>query len=138
MNQLITIETEINKPIDLVWTHFTKEEHITKWNFASPDWHSPRAKTNLKVGGVFTIRMEAKDGSFGFDFSGKYTEIIPYQKLAFVIEDGRSVVNLFESSGNRTRIIQQFEAENENPAEMQRDGWFAILTNFKNYCESTL
>lgn len=132
----ITVETEINTAIQLVWDCWTKPSHITQWNQASDDWHTPRAENDLRVGGQFTTRMEAKDGSMGFDFEGIYTDIVPLALIKYVLEDGREVSVEFHSSGEDTKVIEIFDAEYTNPIEMQQAGWQAILDSFKKYTES--
>jgi uncharacterized protein YndB with AHSA1/START domain len=131
----ITIEAIINRSSSDLWTLWTQPEHITKWNQASDDWHSPRAENDLRVGGRFLTRMEAKDGSMGFDFSGTYTEIVKHQKIHYTMDDDREVETLFNKENSKTKITITFDAENENPMEMQRDGWQAILNSFKKYAE---
>ena len=131
----ITIEALVNKKSTDVWRLWTRPEHITKWNQASDDWHSPRAENDLKVGGHFLTRMEAKDGSMGFDFSGVYDEIVDHKKISYTMNDGRKVENMFIEQEGKTKIIITFDAEKENPLEMQRDGWQAILNSFKKYAE---
>src|SRR5690606_13331869 len=126
---------DIHSSVEKVWSAYNQPEHITKWNQASDDWHCPKAETDLKPGGKYKARMEARDGSFGFDFEAVYDEIIPESKIAYTIADGRKVETLFENRGGSTGVTTIFEAENRNPAEMQRDGWWAILNNFKNYVE---
>jgi len=118
-----------------VWEAWTKPEHITKWNFASDDWHCPKASNDLKVGGKYTARMEAKDGSFGFEFEAIYDEVINQKKMTYTMEDGRKVTTDFENVGSKTKVTTLFDAEKENPEEMQRNGWQAILNNFKKYIE---
>jgi uncharacterized protein YndB with AHSA1/START domain len=132
----ITIEAVVNRNSTDIWTLWTQPEHITKWNQASDDWHSPRAENDLRVGGRFLIRMEAKDGSMGFDFSGVYNEVIEHKKIYYTMDDGREVETLFSEENGETKIIITFDAENENPLEMQRDGWQAILNSFKKYAEA--
>lgn len=132
----ITIQSTINAPIAKVWEFWTAPDHITKWNFASDDWHCPRAENDLKVGGTLKSRMEAKDGSFGFDFEATYDEVVDQKKIIYTMSDGRKVDNVFEDLGDSTKVTTVFEAEGENPVEMQRDGWQAILNNFKAYAES--
>jgi uncharacterized protein YndB with AHSA1/START domain len=132
----ITIEAIVNRNSSDIWTLWTQPEHITKWNQASDDWHSPRAENDLKVGGRFLTRMEAKDGSMGFDFSGVYNEVIEHQKIRYTMDDGREVETLFNGESGKTKIIITFDTENENPLEMQRDGWQAILNSFKRYAEA--
>jgi uncharacterized protein YndB with AHSA1/START domain len=113
-----------------------KPEHITKWNFASEDWECPTASNDLREGGVFSSRMQAKDGSMGFDFAGTYSKVISLQQIDYTIGD-RSVNVTFENiNGNQTRITEAFEAENENSAELQKNGWQAILENYKKHTES--
>lgn len=133
---VITVENIVNAPVSKVWECWTKPEHITKWNFASDDWHSPWAKNDLRPGGSFSSRMEAKDGSFGFDFGGVYDVVKNYENIEYTMGDGRKVKINFEAQGNHTKVEESFEAESENPVEMQRGGWQAILDNFKKYTES--
>ena len=135
-NSKITIETTISADSKKVWDYYTKPEHITKWNFASDDWHCPRAENDLRVGGKFSSRMEAKDGSFGFDFEGIYDEVIEYKNIAYSITDGRQAITNFEQFGDKTKVTTSFDPEKENPVEMQRNGWQAILNNFKKYVET--
>lgn len=132
---IIKIQTEIKSDIKRVWECFTLPIHVTQWNFASPEWHCPKAENDLKVGGKFNYRMEAKDGSFGFDFWGIYDEIIPYGKIAYTLGDNRKVEIRFKPEENSVIVEEDFETEDENSAELQRTGWQAILDNFKNYTE---
>lgn len=136
MSQIITIEIIVNAPIEIVWKFWTDPEYIKKWTFASEDWCSPKATNDLKVGGKFNTRMEAKDGSFGFDFEGTYSEVVINKKIAYTIIDGRTVDIQFIADGNQTKIIEAFEAENENNLELQKNGWQAILGNFKKLVEN--
>ncbi|MDQ3141927.1 MAG: SRPBCC family protein [Bacteroidota bacterium] len=131
----ITIENAINAPIAKVWLFWTAPEHIMLWNNASEDWHTPHAENDLKAGGKFLSRMEAKDGSYGFDFGGIYDEVREPEYLSYKIDDGRKVSVSFSSEGNETIIVETFEAENTNSVELQRSGWQAILDNFKKYVE---
>lgn len=135
--QQIIVESPINEPVENVWEAYTNPTHIKKWNHASPDWTCPRAETDLREGGVFTFRMESKDGSEGFDFTGAYTVVVPHEKIAYTMGDGRKAVIEFIPIGNSTHLKISFDAENENPIEMQKQGWYAILTNFKEYVENT-
>jgi len=135
MNSSITISTVIKEERSTIWKLWNEPDHITKWNFASDGWHCPSAENDLRVGGKLKSRMEAKDGSFGFDFEGTYDEIIENEKITYTIADGRQITTTFENLGDATKITTTFEAESENPIEMQRDGWQAILDNFKNYAE---
>jgi len=132
----ITIEATIAASPEKVWEYWTSPEHITQWNFAADDWCCPNAENDLTVGGKYKARMEAKDGSFGFDFEAIYDEIVDQKKIVYTIADGRKVSTIFESLNNGTKITTTFEAEAENSIEMQRDGWQAILNNFKKYVES--
>jgi len=132
---VITIETSIKAPVEKVWNYWTGTQHITKWNSPSPEWHSPRAEHELKAGGNFNYRMEAKDGSMGFDFGGVFDVIRPNEYIEYTIGDGRKVKTKFTQTGNETKVVESFEAESENSIEMQRGGWQAILDNFKKYTE---
>lgn len=132
----ITVETVVHSPVEKVWEYWTDPEHIKRWNNASDDWHTPYAENDLKVGGKFVSRMEAKDGSFGFEFSGVYDEVSTNESIAYTMGDGRKVKIVFLRQENDTRIIESFEAEETNTIEMQQAGWQAILDNFKKYAES--
>ncbi|MBL0065026.1 MAG: SRPBCC family protein [Bacteroidetes bacterium] len=132
----ITIEALIEAPVEKVWKYWTEPAHIVKWNNASDDWHTPHAENDLRVGGKFLSRMEAKDGSFGFDFGGVYTEVKQHEKIDYVLGDNRTVKITFISNGNQTKVLETFDAENENSLEMQRTGWQMILNNFKKHVES--
>ncbi len=131
----ITIQASIQAPVEKVWELWTKPEHIIKWSNASDDWHTPRAENDLRKGGKFLSRMEAKDGSMGFDFGGVYDEVRINKQIAYSIGDGRKVDISFNGNGNKTDVVETFEAESTNPVEMQRGGWQAILNSFKNYAE---
>jgi uncharacterized protein YndB with AHSA1/START domain len=133
---IITVERTIKAPEEKVWEYWTKPEHITKWNYASDDWHTPWAKADFREGGNFTARMEAKDGSMGFDFGGVYDVIRPNQYIEYTIGDGRKVKISFSAQGNTTKVVESFEAEDTHSIEMQRGGWQAILDNFKKYTEA--
>lgn len=132
----LKVETLVAAPMERVWEVWTAPEHITQWNAASPDWQCPRAVNPLEVGLKFSFRMEAKDGSGGFDFGGTYTEIVPKQLLAYTLDDGRTVRVEFAEEGGGVRIIEQFDPEQENALEFQQQGWQSILNNFKQYAES--
>ena len=132
----ITIETTVKAPVSKVWKIWTSPEHIVKWNSPSPEWHTPKATQDVKPGGKFTFRMEARDGSAGFDFGGVYDVVTPHEYMEYTLGDNRKVKVSFNSNGNETHIIQAFEAETENSIEQQRQGWQAILNNFKEYTES--
>lgn len=135
MAELIKVETLVQVPREKAWELFTKPEHVTRWNNASPDWHTPKAVNDLRTGGTFNYRMEAKDGTVGFDFGGTYGEVVPYERIAYKMGDGRKVAVTFAEEGGGTRIVEVFEAETENSIEKQRGGWQAILDNFKQYAE---
>ena len=129
---IATIAANPNK----VWEFWTMPKHIVKWNFASSDWHCPSSENDLRVGGKMKSRMEAKDGSFGFDFEAIYDEVISHKKIAYSMADGRQAITLFENAGGKIKITTTFDAESIHPIEMQRDGWQAILDNFKRYVEA--
>ena len=133
----ITVEAAIVAPIEKVWKYWTEPQHITQWNNASEDWHTPHAENDLKEGGRFTSRMEAKDGSFGFDFGGTYTLIETLKLIEYTLDDDRKVIINFTSQGNETTVVETFEAENMNSIELQKGGWQAILDNFKKYVEES-
>jgi uncharacterized protein YndB with AHSA1/START domain len=133
---LITVETRVHAPVAKVWTHWAEPAHIMKWNAASDDWHTPSATNDLRVGGTFTSRMEAKDKSMGFDFGGTYTEIRNH--VAYRLGDGAGageVRVVFESVGDSTIVRETFTAETTHPIEAQRNGWQSILNRFKSYVE---
>lgn len=134
MKNTITVSANILADVSKVWNHYTNADHITKWNFASEDWHCPSVSIDLKVGGKHIARMEAKDGSFGFDFEAVYDEVEPNKKLSYTMGDGRSAEITFTSANNSTEVSITFDAD-EHPLEMQQMGWQAILNNFKSYTE---
>lgn len=131
----ITIEATVFAPIEKVWAYWTEPQHITRWNHASDDWHSPYAENDLREGGKFLFRMEAKDGNFGFDFGGTYDVVKKPDYIEYTIGDGRKVKTYFINADGATKIVETFEAESTNSIEMQKNGWQAILDNFKNYTE---
>lgn len=133
---MITIQNTINASIDKVWDFWTTPEHITKWSFASPDWHTPHAENDLREGGKFSSTMAAKDGSMSFDFGGEYTLVEKNKAIEYVLGDGRKVEISFTETPSEVEIIQSFDPETQNPEEMQRGGWQAILDNFKSYTEA--
>jgi len=133
---ILTVESTINAPVEKIWEYWTKPEHITKWSNASDDWHTTRAENDLRVGGSFLSRMEAKDGSFGFDFGGVYDAVRTNEYIEYTLGDGRKVKITFTAEGNTTKVSESFEAENTNSVEMQQGGWQAILDNFKKYTEA--
>ena len=135
---MITIEALVNTPFEKAWTVWTSPEHITKWNNASEDWHTPFAENDLRVGGKFLSRMEAKDGSFGFDFWGIYDEVRQNEFIAYTMGDGRKVNINFIKEGAATMMNISFEAETENSFDIQQYGWQSILNNFKKYTETNI
>lgn len=139
MNPIIVTVT-INAPRQKVWEILTQPEHITGWCFASPDWHAPRAENDLRVGGRFLTRMEARDGSVGFDLTGTYTEVTPLKSYAYTMDgdDQRKVVVTLRDDEGKTLVTETFDPENENPADLQRAGWQSILDECKRYAEEKL
>jgi uncharacterized protein YndB with AHSA1/START domain len=133
----ITVETTVNAPVEKVWSSWTEPQHITKWNNASDDWHTPWAKADFREGGNFVARMEAKDGSMGFDFGGVYDAVKEHQYIEYTLGDERKVKINFTPQDNATNVVESFEAENTHSLEMQRNGWQAILDNFKKYAENS-
>lgn len=133
--ETITVESTISAPIEKVWKYWTEPQHITKWSFASDDWHAPFAENDLRVGGTFLTRMEAKDKSFGFDFGGVYDEIKINELISYTLGDGRKVTVTFNSQERDSKITQVFEAEATHSNEQQQAGWQAFLDNFKEYSE---
>ena len=132
----IKVETTINAPVEIVWSYWTSPEHICAWNNASPEWHTPKAENDLQVGGKFCYRMEAKDGSVGFDFEGVYDVVELNKKLAFTLGDGRKAEVIFEEEEEVSKVVEIFESEGTNSIEKQQAGWQAILDNFKKYVEA--
>jgi uncharacterized protein YndB with AHSA1/START domain len=130
------IQAVVNAPVEKVWSYWTETEHITQWNNASEDWHTPHAENDLRVGGEFVYRMEEKESGEGFEFGGTYDEVKPFQKIAYTLGDGRQVVANFIEDNNQVKIAQIVEAETARPVEQQQEGWQAILDNFKAYVES--
>jgi uncharacterized protein YndB with AHSA1/START domain len=131
----ITVNTTVNVPVEKAWELWTDPRHILHWNSASVDWHTPYAENDFRVGGKFIYRMESIDRKDGFDFSGEFTEIELYHHIDYLIGDGRRVRVSFEPKGTGTRITETFDAESQNPADRQQEGWQAILDNFKTYAE---
>lgn len=133
---VLKIEATVNLPVQQVWELWTKPEHITKWNFAGDDWHCPSAENDLRPGGRFSSRMEAKDGSFGFEFGGTYQEVVLKERITSMLDDKRTVYTNFTELGGVTHLIETFEAESDNSLELQLQGWQMILNNFKKYSEN--
>jgi uncharacterized protein YndB with AHSA1/START domain len=132
---MITVSTTIAAPLDRVWQAYTTPEDIRAWNAASPDWHTTAASVDLRVGGHFSSRMEARDGSMGFDFAGVYTEVVPQQRLAYDFGDRHATVS-FTPGPEGVTVSVSFDPETNFSEEQQRAGWQAILDNFKRHVES--
>jgi uncharacterized protein YndB with AHSA1/START domain len=132
----ITVTTTVSAPVREVWNYWTEPAHITHWCAASEDWHAPSASNDLHAGGRFVTTMVARDGSARFDFAGTYTEVDEYTRIAYAIDDGRTVDIIFEETDDGVRITETFDPETVNPPEKQRAGWQAILDNFKRHVES--
>ncbi|HEX6315354.1 MAG TPA: SRPBCC family protein [Gemmatimonadaceae bacterium] len=133
----ITVETVVSAPLDRVWTAWNTPADIQQWNHASDDWHTTRSSVDLREGGQFTARMEARDGSEGFDFAGTYTRVIPRKVIEYRMGDGRDVKVEFSERDDGVLVRETFDAERENTPELQRQGWQAILDNFGRYAETT-
>jgi len=132
----ISVHTKVNVPVEKVWQYWNEPQHITKWCQASDDWHAPHAQNDLKVGGEFKTTMAAKDGSFSFDFGGKYDVVEQNKLIKYTLEDGRKVSITFQDEEGSTNVLEKFDPEQTHSAEMQQQGWQAILNNFKNYVEN--
>ena len=135
MATVVNVSAEIHAGVEKVWDAWNNPSHTVNWCFASDDWHAPNATCDLRVGGSFVTRMEAKDGSFGFDFGGVFDEVIEHKRIVYHMGDGRKVEVLFVVNGDTTTVIENFDAETQNPVEMQQQGWQMILNNFKKYVE---
>jgi len=133
--KIVTVQTRVDAPIELVWKLWSTPADIMNWCTGSDDWHTPGAENDLRVGGRFKTRMEAKKGNEGFDFEGVYNKVIPYEKIEYTIADGRKVSILFSRNLGKTKIVETFEPEKENTVELQHEGWQTILDNFKRYTE---
>lgn len=134
----ITIQATVLANNEKVWDYYTSANHITGWNFADDSWHCPAASNDLRPGGKYSARMEAKDGSFGFEFEAIYNEIVPLKKIVYTMTDGRQATVLFEAGNNQTEVTVIFDPETQNSIDLQRDGWQAILNNFKKYTEGSV
>jgi uncharacterized protein YndB with AHSA1/START domain len=132
----ITVEARIQAPISKVWSAYTTPDDIVQWNAASDDWHTTKASVDLREGGAFSSRMEAKDGSFGFDFAGTYTKVVPHQRIEYTFGDRAGIVEFVDSADGVT-VRSTFEAESEHPVEQQRFGWQSILNNFAKHVEAS-
>lgn len=136
MKTTITIETTLSAPLEIVWSCWTLPEHITQWNAASDDWHTPSASNDLRVGGTFTSRMESRDGKYGFDFWGIHEEVQLNTMIKSTLGDGRKMEVHFIQEGSQVKVVESFETEDENSLEQQKQGWQAILDRFKTHVES--
>jgi uncharacterized protein YndB with AHSA1/START domain len=133
----ITVETVVNAPLARVWDAWSNPEDIKQWNAASDDWHTTHSRVDLREGGSFLSRMEARDGSAGFDFEGTYTRVVPKHTIEYRMSDGREVQVLFREGADGVVVTTHFDAESQNPEELQRQGWQAILDNFGRHVSST-
>jgi uncharacterized protein YndB with AHSA1/START domain len=136
MSTILTVSSTVDAPIELAWQAFTQPEHITQWNFASPDWECPSASNDLRLGGAFSYRMQAKDGSMGFDFAGMYSKVVRLEQIDYTIGDRTVSVTFERISSEQTKISEDFEVEDINSLEQQQAGWQAILEHFKKHVES--
>jgi uncharacterized protein YndB with AHSA1/START domain len=132
----ITIETLVKAPLARVWDAWNNPEDIKQWNAASDDWHTPSSRVDLREGGTFSSRMEARDGSVGFDFEGTYTRVVPHARIDYRMGDDREVQITFSEQAGGVRVTETFDAEDRNSAELQRSGWQAILDNFARHVEA--
>jgi uncharacterized protein YndB with AHSA1/START domain len=132
----ITVSVTVQAAPELAWKAFTTPASITEWNFASPDWHCPRAESDLREGGAFSYRMEARDGSFGFDFGGTFLTVSPPMELRYALGPDREVVVEFTPEGRQTRVSQSFTPEATHSLEQQRAGWQSILDNYRKHVEA--
>lgn len=135
MKEKIKVNVSVQADIKKVWDYYTNPKHIINWNFADPSWHCPSAENNMTVGGTYKARMEAKDGSFGFDFEAIYNEIVDGESFTYEF-GGRTASVHFKSRDNQTELMIEFDPEDENAVELQKDGWQSILNNFKSYTEN--
>lgn len=134
-SKMITVATTVNAPIEKVWKHWNEPSSIEQWCSPSPDWETVNSQNDLRIGGEFSSRMQAKDGSMGFDFGGMYTDVIPNQYIAYAMSDGRKVEISFSEENGKTHVRESFDPENINPEEMQRAGWQAIIDSFRDFTE---
>lgn len=135
MKEKIKVNVTVHADVKKVWDYYTSPKHIINWNFADPSWYCPSAENNMTVGGTYKARMEAKDGSFGFDFEAIYTQIIDGESFTYTFGD-RTANVLFKNLDNHTELIIEFDPEEENDIELQKNGWQSILNNFKSYTEN--
>jgi uncharacterized protein YndB with AHSA1/START domain len=134
---MITVQAIINASLEKVWEYWTYPIHVVNWNFASDDWHCPKASNDLRIDGTFIYTMASKDGKMSFDFEGEYTFVSTFSTIEYIMADGRKVKITFEVGDNGVLVTESFDPENENSEELQREGWHAILTNFKTCVENT-
>jgi uncharacterized protein YndB with AHSA1/START domain len=132
----ITVDTFVNAPLGRVWNAWNNPADIQQWNAAADDWHTTKTTVDLREGGTFRSRMEAKDGSQGFDFEGTYTRVVPNKTIAYRMSDGREVTVEFAERPGGVQVTETFDPETENTPELQRQGWQAILDNFKRHVEA--
>ncbi len=132
----ITVEASVNAPVEKVWQVWNNPADIMQWNTPDPSWHTPSSENDLRINGKFKNRMEAKDGSFGFDFEGTYDKVDRHKEIAYTMADGRTATTLFEEKDGKTTLATTFDAETENDPEVQKQGWQAILNSFVKYVES--
>jgi uncharacterized protein YndB with AHSA1/START domain len=130
---MIKVTTIVKTTPEKAWACFTGDAHVVHWNFASDDWHCPMAKNDLSIGGRFLYQMASKDGSMSFPFEGAYTEIVPFEKIEYVMDDARRVIITFESTADGTVVTEQFDPETQNAIELQQQGWQAILDNYARH-----
>lgn len=133
----ITVEATADAPVAKVWKAWNTPSDIIQWNTPDPSWHTPSSENDLRVGGKFKNRMEAKDGSFGFDFEGVYDTVEPHREITYTMGDGRQATTLFTEQDGKTHIATTFDPETENEPEFQKQGWQSILNSFIKYVEST-
>lgn len=133
----VTVEATVNAPVEKVWKVWNTPSDIIKWNTPDPSWHTPSSENDLRVGGKFKNRMEAKDGSFGFDFEGVYDSVVLNKEITYTMGDGRQATTLFSEQDGKTKMSTTFDTETENDPEFQKQGWQSILNNFVKYVEST-
>lgn len=133
----ITVKADVKEPVEKVWSYWTDPKHVIHWNNASDDWFTPRAENDLRVGGKFNYRMEARDGSDGFDFEGEYDSVVLLKQIRYTMNDGRTIKVTFDSDNDSTMITEIIETESHNPIDIQQQGWQAILDNFKRYVEKS-
>ncbi|MCJ0583445.1 SRPBCC domain-containing protein [Enterococcus cecorum] len=139
MAEIIQIQVDVQGDLATICHYWNEPKHIEQWHSASPDWHTINAQNDLRVGGSLTSRMEAKDGAMGFDFGGVYTEVVANQRLSYTLGDGREVTVAFSQiAPGLVHVVETFEAESQNPVELQKQGWQAILNHFKEYVEENV